>query len=84
MTEIWLEFVGKMLTMTNLRFVTLPKFTTTTNINFTPKNMLVLWTWTEPPALVCKLALAGTPAQPRFAPLQEQKPQARRLGGPWT
>ena len=43
------------------------------------------WTklaWTGPPAPVHKLALAGKPAKPRFAPLQEKKHQARRLGGP--
>ena len=46
--------------------------------------MLVRSDWTGPPALAGKLALAGTPAQPRFAPLQEKKHQARRLEGPWT
>ena len=47
--------------------------------------MLVQSAWTGPPALARKLALAGTAAQPGFAPLQEQKKhQARRLGGPWT
>ena len=44
--------------------------------------MLVGSAWTGPQVPVCKLALAGTPAQPRFAPLQEKKYQARRLGGP--
>ena len=34
--------------------------------------MLVWLAWTGPPAPACKLALAGTPAQPRFAPLQEK------------
>ena len=53
---------------------------TLTNINFTPKNMLVQSAWTGPPAPAHKLALAGTPAQPRFTPLQEKKHQARRLG----
>ena len=34
---------------------------------------MLMWSaWTGPPALACKLALAGTPAQPRFAPLQEK------------
>ena len=46
--------------------------------------MLVRLAWTGPPAPARKLALAGTPAQPRFAPLQEKKHQARILGGPWT
>ena len=46
---------------------------TPTNINFTPKNMLVRSAWTGPPAPASKLALAGTPAQLRFAPLQEKK-----------
>ena len=46
--------------------------------------MLVRLAWTGPPAPARKLALAGTPAQPRFAPLQEKKHPARRLGGPWT
>ena len=49
--------------------------------------MLVRSAWTGPLAPARKLALAGTPAQPRkpccFAPLQEKKYQARRLGGPW-
>ena len=44
--------------------------------------MLVLSAWTGPPALAFKLALGGTPAQPRFARLQEKKHQARILGGP--
>ena len=44
--------------------------------------MLVRLARTGPPALASKLALAGTPAQPRSAPLQEIKHQARRLGGP--
>ena len=35
-------------------------------------NMLVRSAWTGPPAPAHKLALAGTPAQPRFAPLQEK------------
>ena len=35
--------------------------------------MLVRSAWTGPPAPARKLALAGTPAQPRFAPLQEKK-----------
>ena len=43
--------------------------------------MLVRSAWTGPPAPACNLALAGTPAQPRFAPLQEKN--IRRLGGPW-
>ena len=46
------------------------------------KNMLVRSAWTGPPASAHKLALARTPAQPRFAPLQEKKYQALRLGGP--
>ena len=45
---------------------------TPTNINFTPKNMLVRSAWTGPRAPARKLALAGTPAQHRFAPLQEK------------
>ena len=32
--------------------------------------MLVQSAWTGPLALARKLALAGTPAQPRFAPLR--------------
>ena len=44
--------------------------------------MLVRSAWTGPPSLARKLALAGTPAQPCFAPQQEQKHQAWRLGGP--
>ena len=40
---------------------------------FYHKNMLVRLAWTGPPAPARKLALAGTPAQPRFAPLQEKK-----------
>ena len=51
---------------------------------FTTKNMLVRSARTGPPAPARKLALAGTPAQPRFAPLQEKKYPARRLGGPRT
>ena len=47
-----------------------------------PKNMLVRWAWTGPPAQARKLALSGTPAQPPFAPLQEKKHQEQRLGGP--
>ena len=47
-------------------------------------NMLVRSAWTGPPAPSCKLALAGTPAQPCFPPLQEKKHQAWILGGPWT
>ena len=43
--------------------------------------MLVRSAWTGPPAPARKLALAGTPAQPRFTPLQEKKHQARILGG---
>ena len=39
-------------------------YTTPTNINFTPKNLLVRSAWTGQPAPTCKLALAGTPAQP--------------------
>ena len=35
--------------------------------------MLVWSALTGPPAPACKLALAGTPAQPRFTPLQEKK-----------
>ena len=46
------------------------------------KNMLVRLAWTGSPARACKLALAGAPAQPRFASLQEKKHQARILGGP--
>ena len=37
---------------------------------FNPKSMLVQSAWTGPPASACKLALAGRPAQPCFAPLQ--------------
>ena len=39
-------------------------FMTATNINFNAKNILVQLAWTGPLALACKLALAGTPAQP--------------------
>ena len=35
--------------------------------------MLVRSAWTGHPAPARKLALAGTPNQPRFAPLQEKK-----------
>ena len=69
MTQNWLEYDQKIFTPTNLIFRTLPNFTIPTSINLTPKNMLVPQ---GPPALACKLALAGTPAQPRFAPLQEK------------
>ena len=34
--------------------------------------MLVRLAWTGPPTQACKLPLAWTPAQPRFAPLQEK------------
>ena len=40
--------------------------------------------WTGSPAPALKLTLAGTPAQPSFAPLQEKKYPAQRLGGPRT
>ena len=46
--------------------------------------MLVRSAWTGPLALARKIALAGSPAQPRFAPLQEKKYQAWKLGGPRT
>ena len=37
-----------------------------------PQKIMLVWSyWTGPPAPVCKLKLAWTPAQPRFAPLQE-------------
>ena len=52
------------------------------NINLKPKQLLVRSAWTGPPAPDRKLALAGTPAQPPYAPLQEKKHQARILGGP--
>ena len=65
MTENWLDYDQKIFTMTNLIFLIWPKFMTPTNINFTPKNMLVRLGWTCPPAPTRKLALAGTPAQPR-------------------
>ena len=39
-------------------------FMTMTNIDFTPKNMLVRLALTGPPALAHKLARAWTPAQP--------------------
>ena len=59
---------------------------TPTNINFPQKNMLVRSARTGPPVPARKLALSGTPAQPRkprcFTPLQEIKHQALRLGGP--
>ena len=35
--------------------------------------MLVRSAWPGPPGLASKLALAETPAQPHFAPLQEKK-----------
>ena len=44
--------------------------------------MMVRLAWTGPPDLARKLALAGTHAQPRLAPLQEKKHQAQKLGGP--
>ena len=49
-----------------------------------PKNMLVRSAWTGPSATALKLALAGTPAQPCFTPLQEKKYQAPKSGGPPT
>ena len=51
MTRNWLEFDQKFFTMKNLIFCTRPKFMTPTNINFTPKNMLVPLAWTGLPAL---------------------------------
>ena len=45
---------------------------TLTNNKFAPKNMLARSARTGPPAPAHKLALAGTPAQPHFAPLQEK------------
>ena len=57
---------------------------TLAKINFTSKNMLVRSAWTGPPATARKLTLVGTPAQPRFAPIQEKKHQAWKLGGPRT
>ena len=51
-------------------------------------NMLVRSALDRAPAPARKLALARTPAQAslprRFAPLQEKKYLARRLGGPRT
>ena len=73
MTESWLDYDQKNFTPQNLNVRTWLKFTTPTNINFTPKNMLVRSAWTGPPAPACKLALAGIPAEPCFAPLQEKK-----------
>ena len=46
--------------------------------------MLVTSAWAGPPVPAHKLALAWTPAQPSFAPLQEKKHQAQKLGGPRT
>ena len=54
---------------------------TLTNINFTPQNKLLRSAWTGPPARLAspKLALAGTPAQPCFAPLQEKQTSGTNL-----
>ena len=46
--------------------------------------MLMRMAWAGPPAPARKLAVAETPAQPRFAPIQEKKHQAWILGGPWA
>ena len=56
-----------------LDILNIPKFMTPTNIILPQKNMLVRSALTGSPALAHKLALAGTPAQLRFTPLQEKK-----------
>ena len=88
-------FTNDQTSMTNLIFMNLTKIHDTDKhydqnsrhpqtLTLPQKNMLVQSAWTGPPAPARKLALAGTPAQPRFAPLQEKKHQARILGGPRT
>ena len=52
---------------------------TPANINFTPQKYAGAVGLDMSPAPAHKLALAGTPAQPRFAPLQEKN---IRHGGP--
>ena len=58
---IWLKLVlehdQKFFTTMNQNNWTWPKNMTTTNINFTQKNMVVWFAWTGPPAPACKLAL---------------------------
>ena len=46
--------------------------TTMTNINFIPQKYAAAVGLDRSPAPVSKLTLAGTPAQPSFAPLQEK------------
>ena len=41
--------------------------------------MLVGSAWTGAPALACKLALTGTPAQPHLAPQQEKKTSGKEV-----
>ena len=43
--------------------------------------MLVRSAWTGPPAPARKLALAGTLAQPHFAPLQEKQTSGMEIRG---
>ena len=73
--KLELEHDQKIFRMTNLKNWTWLKFKTTTNINFTPKNMLVHSAWTGPLAPAHKLTLARTPDQPRspFALLLYEK-----------
>ena len=54
-------------------FLNLTKIHDTDKHKLYSKKMLVWPAWTGPLASACKLALTGTPAQPRFAPLQEKK-----------
>ena len=61
MTKNWLEYDQKIFTTANPIFRIWPKFMTPTNINFTPKNMLVRSAWTGPPAPARKLELAHLP-----------------------
>ena len=61
---------------------------TPTNINFTPQKYAGAVGLDRSPAPASKLTLAGTPAQPRFAPLQEKNirhgPLTRLLKPPLT
>ena len=62
MTKIRVRTWPKNFHNANLKNWTWSKNMTMTNINFTPKNMLVRPYWTGPPAPACKLARSGTPA----------------------
>ena len=73
MTENWFEHDRKIFTLTNFHFEFDRNSRHRLTLPWRQKNMLVRSAWTGPPAPARKLALAGTPAQPRFAPLQEKK-----------